>query len=183
MTYYLQMDGVSNYLKTPSMTFNKIIIDAKFRAANSRIYLDARNGFGTGYLQKTAGGGDNWGTSISGVKVDGVAKSNGASFIPFDTRCTLEVNFSTSAADDVNIFSSSSNAAFVAGDLYSAQFYNGVTLVANYDMTLGNQVIGTVQDQSGNGNHATLIGGTWVDDSPVIPNTQRRKNSFFGLIR
>lgn len=182
MAYYLQMDGVDDFLKTPSMTFNKIILDVKARAANSRIYLDARNGFGTGYLQKTGGGGDNWGTSISSVKVDGVAKSNGASFIPFDIRCAIEVNFSTTAADDVNIFSSSTNAAFVAGDIYSVQFYNGSSLVANYDMSLGNQVAGTVQDQSGNGNHATLTGGTWVDDSPVTPNKQH-KSRFFGLIR
>lgn len=162
MAYYLQMDGVDDYLKTPSMTFTKIVMDFKARqtAGASRVYFDSRSGFSFGYVQRTTGNVDTIGnTGQMTVKVNSSTVTNNTAFIPYDTRVTLESTWSTAAADDVNIFSSSTATAFMPGDIYDVAFYNGASLVAHYDMTLGN-----VQDQSGNGRHATLTGGTWVSD-------------------
>ena len=158
-TYFLRLNGIDEYLKTPSITFNKIVMDMKSRAANSTIYLDARSGHSLGYFQKTGTGLDNYGSSISSVKVDGITKTNNTAIVPFDTKITLEVNFSSTAADDANIYSNSAGTAVVEGDLYDIKFYNGATLQAHYDMSTQ-----SVQDQSGNGNHATLIGGTFVSE-------------------
>jgi hypothetical protein len=155
---FLTMNGTSDYIKTPSITFDRVVMDITARAANSRIYLDARNGIANSYLQRTGGATDNWGAGISWLKVDGATKTNGMAVIPQGSRSTLEVQFAAVGTDDVNIFSGSSNTGWVEGDIYSVRFFNGSTLVAHYDMTLGN-----VQDQSGNGFHATLVGGTWSE--------------------
>jgi hypothetical protein len=154
------MDGINDYLKTPSVAFDKIVLDIAPRAAPSKIYLDARSGHATGYLQRTGGATDNWGASISAVQVDGQSKTNGLDVIPQNARSTVSVFFSAVGTDDVNIFSNVSATAgtFVEGDIFNIRFYNGTALVIHYDMSTG-----TVYDQSGNGNHATLFGGTWVE--------------------
>jgi hypothetical protein len=162
MAYYLQMDGTSNYLKLPSLTLNRIVFDGVIRRRTdaNRVVWDFRTGISFSYILQQTNGADAIGSGS--VKVNGGSNvTNNTAFIPNGTRCTIEHTFSTTAADDGNIFSNSSGQAssVIDGDIYDIKIYNGATLVAHYDMTLGN-----VQDQSGNGRHATLTGGTWVSD-------------------
>lgn len=160
MVKYLSFDGVDDYLKTPSITFDKIIMDfsADQKASVAQIYFDLRSGAGVRYLIRNSDL-DSW-SGLSQIKVNGTVVTNNTAFIPKNTRVLLEVSVGLVVTDDVNIFSHNNGGIqFMKGLLYDAKFYNGTALVAHYDMATE-----TVQDQSGNGNHATLTGGTWMDD-------------------
>jgi hypothetical protein len=156
---YLQMDGTDDYLKMPSMTFTKVVADVEItrRTDFARVVWDFRSGISFAYISQQTNGTDSIGSGT--VKVNNAAVTNGTAFIPNNTRCTVEHTFGAAGTDDGNIFSNNAASAnsFIAGKIYDIKFYNGTTLVAHYDMTLGN-----VQDQSGNGNHATLFGGTFI---------------------
>lgn len=161
MALYLQMNGNGDYFKTPSITFNRVEIDAVFRQKTGvlQMYYDFRVGFSFTYLQREANGNDyapQHTHYVNGVKVG----NSGGPFIPSNERIILKAVFNTTGTDDAILFANNGgNGAYMAGDIYSIKFYNETTLVAHYDMSTG-----TVQDQSGNGNHAILTGGTWVDD-------------------
>lgn len=167
MAYYLQMNGAGDYLKLPSMALTRIVADTTIRRRTdfNRVIWDFRTGIGFSYLQQTTGGLDTWGSGT--VKVDTVTKTNSTVAIPDGTRCTIDHTLSL-GTDDGNIFTNNSVTAntFISGDIYDLKIYNGATLVAHYDMTLGN-----VQDQTGNGNNATLTGGTWVSDATGTTQT------------
>jgi hypothetical protein len=169
MSYYLEMDGATNYLRTPSLTFTDIYIDTEIeqREGVQSWYVDARTGIGFAYFNRTPTGTDTI-SVFNAVYIDGVAKTSGTAFVPHLTRCLIRVVKTTGGTDDVNIFSANNGGSPTKGKLYDIKFYNGASLVAHYDLTLGN-----AQDQSGNGNHATLNGGTFVDDGsgPTVIET------------
>lgn len=160
MTYYLQMDGVDDYLKTPSITFTEVILDVsvEHKTNVAQMYIDPRSGVGfTAALRNTSNvdNHDGW----DAVYIDSVSKTNNTVYVPTNQRCVMRLVNSV-GTDDLNIFSHNSGTSqFVKGKIYNVKIYNGTTLQAHYDMTTQ-----TVQDQSGNGRHATLVGGTWVDD-------------------
>ncbi|MFD0587825.1 hypothetical protein ACFQZE_07405 [Paenibacillus sp. GCM10027627] len=160
MPYYLRLNGTTDYIKLPSLTINKIVADVKIRrrADAIRVLWDFRSGISFTYIIQQTNGTDSIGSGS--VKINGNNVSNGTAFIPNDTRVTIEHTF-TLGTDDGNVFCNNTATAnsFISGDIYNIKLYNNTTLVAHYDMTLGN-----IQDQSGNGRHATLIGGTWLQD-------------------
>lgn len=162
MALYLSMDGIDDRLQLPSMTFTEVVVDmSAIRSTSStKLYIDARTGVGFTYLQSNTNGTDSW-SGFNNVYVDGVSKSNNTVMIPNNQRCLLRVVKTTAGTDDLTIFAQNSGAAntYVQGSLYDVKIYNGTTLQAHYNMTTG-----TVIDQSGNGRHATLTGGTWLDD-------------------
>jgi hypothetical protein len=161
MALYLNMDGVDDRLQLPSMTFTEIILEmSAIRATNAvKLYVDARTGVGFCYLQSNTNGTDSW-SSFNNVYVNGVNQSNNTAMIPNDQRCAVRL-VRAAGTDDLTIFAQNSGSAntYVQGKLYNVKIYNGTTLQAHYDMTAGN-----VNDISGNGRHATLYGGTWLDD-------------------
>ncbi|MCA0754921.1 hypothetical protein KP806_07650 [Paenibacillus sp. N4] len=172
MPYRLELNqggATGHYIKLPSMSFDKVIIDASYQHdhATQKSYFDFRVGFSFGYLNRTTGGVDVEGNdSPMSTYVDGVGpKSNNTVMVPTDTRCLLETRWSAAGTDDGNLFTNSSASAgtFMPVKAYDIKFYSGATLVAHYDLTLGN-----VQDQSGNGRHATLFGGTFVSEGPTV---------------
>ncbi|MGM7720476.1 hypothetical protein [Metabacillus sp. Hm71] len=162
MAYYLQMDGIDDRLQLPSMTFTEIVLDMSVirSTSSTKLYVDARTGIGFTYLQSNTNGTDSF-SGFNSVYVDTVSKSNNTVMIPNDQRCTVRIVKNTAGTDDLTIFSQNSGSAgtFVQGKLYNVKVYNGTTLLAHYDMATQ-----TVQDQSGNGRHGTLYGGTWLDD-------------------
>jgi hypothetical protein len=155
MALYLQMDGVDDKVQTPSITFTKIIFDVLINSAQvnaNYTLIDARTGSG---LYES-----NYYTGFA-AKLNGTSTTALLSTFPKDTKINIELSTSDGLAktDDVNIFQRNNNTYFMKGHIYNIKFYNGATLQAHYDMSTG-----TVQDQSGNGRHATLTGGTWLDD-------------------
>jgi hypothetical protein len=167
MVKYLQMDGVDDYLKTPSITFNQVVfsflLDGTFFANNSSRYLfDARTGTGAGLIyngtfENGVPDNDFW-TYYNSQRID--FGYGGFNSIPKDTNVELVMEtIATNVKDDVNFFSHNNGASNGKGNLYNIKFFNAGVLVAHYDMSTG-----TVLDQSGNGNHAILVGGTWIDE-------------------
>jgi hypothetical protein len=157
MVKYLQMDGVDDKLQLPSMTFTEIRIDAVVtQAANAvnHYFLDARIGI-TAYVIFSGTGA----YSIAGFTVyeNDVSKS-GTSTVTTNVR-TIYKFTRVAATDDIMIFGRYTGTELLKGNIYDIKIYNGATMQAHYDMSTG-----TAQDQSGNGNHATLTGGTFVDD-------------------
>lgn len=149
-TQYLQMDGVDDYLKMSNTNLDSIEIDCMIETTRS-IILDARAGLVNGYLNSFA-----FGAGWTLVQMDG---STITSFpqVPLSQRVVITATAASSFTDDVNFFSNTSNATPQKGRIYKITCKLAGVVVAMYDMTLGN-----VQDQSGNGRHATLSGGTWV---------------------
>lgn len=164
MVKYLQMDGVDDFLKSPSISFDEVIIDfvPKPVSGTNEYYFDARTG-GTSYIYNRTDGVEIL-SGLSSAFWNNTLFSNGSQGVGSGSRGTLRLVTSAINTDDVNFFSNSGNSFNLAADVYSVKLLLSGTVQAYYDMSLGNQVVGTVQDQSGNGNHATLTGGTWLDD-------------------
>jgi hypothetical protein len=155
MAYYLQMDGVDDRLQTPAFAYTEVILDMAPdpTGKNYAKYIG-----GNTYFQRAETNQDNW--TFTNVYKNGVAQTPNTLVVVANERATYRAVSSTLIASGIVYIFSVASSAYMKGNLYSVKFYNGATLVAHYDMTLGN-----VQDQSGNGNHATLTGGTWVSDA------------------
>jgi hypothetical protein len=153
MTLYLQTDGLDDKFQTPSMTYDKIELDIKISSPSdslTRYILDAQNRTSGGFLRWLSNSLSNGGfNSVTGF----VANTRTTIIGTLATAYTGQVSFGSR-------FDTVTNTA-TPNNFYSVKFYNSSTLVAWYDMSTG-----TVNDQSGNGRHATLTGGTWVDDAP-----------------
>lgn len=91
--------------------------------------------------------------------VNGVQGGRNQPTVPNNERVIIECRMSGTGTDNPNVFISYGGVDRVKGNIYRISFYNGDSLVADYDASTG-----TMDDQSGNGNHATLSGGTWLDD-------------------
>jgi hypothetical protein len=165
MAYYLQMDGVDDvaYWSGTSVNIDEVIMD---------VYVEAHDDFdkylGTshsGYLQWN-GSSDQWATwAWQNVYVNGTAVTNNTVFVPLNTRTTIRITGISTGNTSWNMFANNNTGGgSMKGRIYSFTFKNAGNVVASYDMTLGQQVAGKVQDQSGNGRHATIVGAVWVSD-------------------
>jgi hypothetical protein len=166
MAYYLQMDGVDDYLVTPTITFTSIEIDGVITQAvdsKNHYIIDARTGSGLYLIFTGSGKYENGG--FDNIYENGVKVAN-FSTVTTNQRIVYKVDEAVAISDNVNIFSRYTNNEPLKGDIYYVKIYNGTTLIAHYDMSTQ-----TVQDQSGNGNHATLSGGTWVADGTSTTTT------------
>jgi hypothetical protein len=158
MVKYLQMDGVDDYIKVVAVSYDEIELDiiSEWTTGN-RYYLDGRTGQTNGYFFRFNGN-DVWGSDWT-VYHNGVAKTSGTKFVVTGERCTLRLIANTNYTNDINLFSRYNSVEYFNGKVYGVKIWLDGVLQAHYDMSTG-----TVQDQSGNGNHATLNGGTWLDD-------------------
>lgn len=151
MGYYLSLNGTSDYLKLPSLTYNKIVIDALLYTEPSdgvlHYAVDSVSRSTGGYLRY------NNGTQFTNFTIISPPITKG-------TRATNTLTIAT-ATGGLSFGSAYSTGNYFKMDIYSITVYNGAAVVALYDMSTG-----TVSDQSGNGNNATLVGGTWVQDTP-----------------
>lgn len=159
MADYLQMDGIDDFIVTPSITFNRVLIDAYIHYRTSGAWNCIVSGTSSQLTYNTGGG-----QSSSGYNTPPIINGSGSYSIPQDTRSTIDITTTAATVTNVEyLFSNLGTSDFTQANVYNVKFYNGATLVAHYDMTTG-----TVQDQSGNGKHATLTGGTWVGGSSSV---------------
>ncbi|OBZ13343.1 hypothetical protein [Bacillus sp. FJAT-26390] len=163
MAYYLQFDGVDDYLRTPTLTYTKVVIDMTKGTTLNKIYVDDS---GSARLFENAAGEEKRST-YSIINVNGVTGNGFNNIFNAGETGVLTGELGTARTFPLTFFS---NNALQAGNFMDCiarniKVYNGAVLVAHYDLTLG-----SVQDQSGNGNHATLVGGTWAEEGggPVI---------------
>ena len=143
MTLYLQ----NGWIMLPSMTINRIEVDCIMNppSVGYGSLADARTS--SSYYSEF-----NAGTLVGSFTTSGIVKGSRTTAILTTTSNVLYTS-------KTSIFANRTGAAIMPGRIYSIKTYNGATLVASYDMNTG-----TAQDISGNGYHATVTGGTWVDD-------------------
>jgi len=136
------MDGISNYVQLPSMTMDAIEIDCLIDSVQltSFAYLfDARGGIAGAYVRiNTANGLDI--ASVTGMKTG--------------ERTKIFITANSSFTDDVNIFSRYTGAEKLKGILYSVKCYLNGQVVASYDFTNPNNIVG---DKILNGTAKNLI--------------------------
>jgi hypothetical protein len=180
---YLQMDGVDDWLRTPQLTLSRIVMEFAYEPNNppatTAYYLfDARGGSPNGnymvYINHTTNG-VNKGGNISTVNLDGIPYTN--QVLSTGTRYKIDATFVQAILSEANGVEFFVNYAFqnttrVKGKLYRITGYNGSNVIFDYDMSKG-----TIQDQSGNGNHATLTGGTWISDTPTGSDVSYQYNT------
>lgn len=162
MALYLSLDGVDDYIQAPSMMFDEIIIDIAShpRSGNAQYILDARDWANMMTRVMTSSSSDEFYDST--VYFNDFLATNYTNFIPNGERGILRVVNNDTGTTDATIGTqrgAGDSTRFAKLDLYNAKFMLNGSIVAHYDMSTG-----TVDDQSGNGNHATLYGGTWLDD-------------------
>jgi hypothetical protein len=158
--YYLQLDGIDDYLNTPTI------------AGITDIYMDVELNDDAGTLWNARNGNDKPEIKWDGTKF---TSTNGTSHITTSETGSTDPAYNLAVTKNKKVtihtwettawITSSynfgrtgwSNSNYLNMKVYSIKLYAGATLKAYYDMSTGN-----VNDQSGNGNHATLTGGTWV---------------------
>lgn len=139
---FLQMNGVGDNLLAPSMTYTKIVIDMQLEYENSAIRYIVQNATTSVRVQQN-------GTLFSSYTSNGFHLTN---------RCLLDLVAAAPVTSSVRFFSRTDGVSnHLKGKIFDIKIYNGSILIAHYDMSVGN-----VLDQSGNGNHATIVGGNWI---------------------
>lgn len=153
---YLQMNGTTDRITLPSMTFTEIVMDFRVnsKAAFERYWSLP---LGASYFQVASDGtSDDWHATVTSLYLDEVLKTNDTVVMVIGIRGVTRSVLSVAKTGVITIFANGTS-SFAHGDIWDIKIKNGTTLLAHYDMTTG-----TVNDQSGNGNNATLTGGTWV---------------------
>jgi hypothetical protein len=163
MALYLQMDGVDDRLSIPSTVSFK---DSTEFEVDFRITLREDWHQIVNFGGKTINFSSNT-TNIAihadfqDVFVDEVKVTSGTPFLTVGQRHTmrgvLKSGISTGTSG-IHVFNNSV-AQYLQGAVYFVKIYQNGVLKSHIDMSSGN-----VNDISGNGNHATLTGGTWLDD-------------------
>lgn len=172
---YLNMDGVDDEIIVSGFKFNKIEMSMQIMGPPTGFIY-----FHTGFSVQIANSvylRYNPSSTLTG-KINGVDFPYNSSLIP---HLGVPIVFEMESINEIDGNATSGNRLFggTPAYVYYVKFYNGETLVAHYDMNEGN-----LNDQSGNGNHSTLIGGTWEGEAvePEYPeveivNINRRKLS------
>lgn len=170
--YYLQMDGVDDWLQfSGSIGANTFILDVEINSLFNDGYkniLDCRPvGVANSYYNvKEIGAG------YTSYKIDNVNANRtiNDTTLPKNKRILIELTTSiqtsaTASDQTIRVFGRGVADEYVRGKIYNITCKNSSgTTVAYYDMSTG-----TIQDISGNGNHATLSGGTWQIENQQSP--------------
>lgn len=163
MIQTLKMNGTSAYLRAPVITFTKIemIMNVEWNGATA-YYFSCRNATSNqAYAQMQTATTDYNG--LCNITYNYMFTPDIVNVHPLPRQRIIKAYFDLTNPSTYNptIFARDSINSFLKGTIYDVKFYNGGVLVAHYDAKTG-----TVQDQSGNGNHATLVGGEFVYEPP-----------------
>lgn len=168
---YLKLNGINEHIEIPEISFNKIEFDiANVDGNNSYNRLIHGTNFGDNryifrYIDSYVG--DGYGRdeteylTVDGFDVTSPNDLWGEEWLPTNKRSIVIwklLNLNTES----NTIGTSYDLApdkYMILDIYSIKFYNDDIIVAEYDMSTG-----TLNDQSGNGNDATVFGGTWIKE-------------------
>lgn len=171
MGYYIQFSGITNHLKTPVLTFDRVIMDfmAEHRLlallGYQRYFTTNFNGVKSSLYRNMAGKDKK--ENLPTIKMNGIPFVIDTDTVPTSKRVVLEFSFdgkpntseSTLFADLGGLTDN------LNGRLYDLKFFLGNRIVAHYNPEFKN-----VQDLSGNGKHATINSGTFVEDKTVTGN-------------
>lgn len=158
--YLLSMDGVNDYIRTPSVTITEVIMEfsASHLGVATQRYFDV-NGQ---WITRTSANIDTCSAGWGNIYIDDVLVTKATNFVPTNKRVTMRAVLNTATTGVCTIFADSVANLFLGGSLYSVKLYNAGILVAHYNMDTK-----TVLDQTTNTRHATLAGGTWLPTTIV----------------
>lgn len=163
MAYYLQLDGVDDYLQMTGVAITDIYIDVVVKNTGGTLY-NVANASDIPEIKWNGSSFSQTGSTIQHFTTTQTGSTDPAFSVAITPNQRITVH-----AWNTTAWSGSSSALgrtqwsasnYMAMNVYDVKMYNGATLVAHYDMSTQ-----TVLDQSGNGRNATLTGGTWVTDS------------------
>ncbi|WP_028550858.1 fibronectin type III domain-containing protein [Paenibacillus sp. UNC451MF] len=167
LTYALSMNGTTDYVQTPSLSFDTVImdilVDPKSMVYNS--YLDATRGIPQSAFGRNSSGYDYLQSAWKSVSINGVDKTAGANIsaiVPTQQRITVTVVLKSPGKSILVLFANQLGSIPMKGILYSVKIMSGGVVTALYDFT--KPFTGTaVPDSSGNNQTAKLQGGTWIN--------------------
>lgn len=171
MGYYIQFSGITTNLKTPVLTFDRVVMDIlpepRLLAllGYQRYFTTNFNGVKSSVYRNMAGKDKK--ENIPTIKMNGVPFVIDTDSIAPNKRVVIEISYdgqpntseSTLFADLGGLTDN------LNGRLYDLKFFLGNRIVAHYNPEFKN-----VQDLSGNGKHATINSGTFVEDKTVMGN-------------
>ncbi|MGO4181209.1 hypothetical protein AB4Z17_08515 [Paenibacillus sp. TAF43_2] len=166
MPYYLQMDGVDDkvtVLANKPSNVTEFIIDCNIEVRTDWMQFINIGGRAINFTSTTMNVA--YHADFKEVYVDGVLVTSGTPFIPLNKRITIRGVLKDGINTGPNgpcYFFTNSGSQFVKGIIYDIKVLKLEVLSGWYDLSTG-----TVNDQTGNGNHAQLIGGTWGNDSSL----------------
>jgi hypothetical protein len=159
MATYLSLSGVGTYIKIPTITFDEIRMDyTPYDAFNGGLlyHIDARDSTQTTNPMLYSDTVDNEiYSSFDFLIVNGNVVSSGANSIGSGQHVSIIARDAPKTVAPT-LFARYTNIQNLKADIFSITFISANVVVASYDMSTG-----TLNDQSGNGNHATMSGGTW----------------------
>ena len=181
MATFLQMDGIDDKIESPKVTVSKIILDFSYEENTVEVVsyylIDARISTPSGNNMVFIGSKNilTKGNGISSLLLNGVPVTSTAN-LSYSSRYKIEVTFVnliTSPENGIDFFVNyiNQNSTRTKGKIFRISGYNGESLVFDYDMSTG-----TVLDQSGNGKHATLTGGSWGTETPATTTQEGQAN-------
>jgi hypothetical protein len=133
------------------------LIDAVQPNTNNAV-LDARSGLPNGFVSKLGNVGSGW----HGLMIDGIPKPNQLySDIPVGQRTKIKVNSPTAFTDDLTIFALGSFVSHTKGILYSVKCYLNGQVVAEYDFTNPNNIVGDKVLQQAKNRIPSFDSGKW----------------------
>lgn len=168
MGYYIQFSGITTNLKIPVLTFDRVVMDfmAEHRLlallGYQRYFTTNFNGVKSSLYRNLAGKDKK--ENLPAIKMNGIPFIIDTDTIQTNKRVVIEFSFdgqpntseSTLFADLGGLTDN------LNGRLYDLRFFLGNRIVAHYNPEFKN-----VQDLSGNGKHATVSGGTFVEDKAI----------------
>lgn len=181
MATFLSLSGSAglSYIKIPTITFDEIRMDyTPYDAFNGGLlyHIDTRNSTQTTNPVLYSDTVDNEVyTSFDLLLVNGNVVTSGTNSIPNGQR-SLVVARDAAKTVALTLFARYTDIQNMKADVFTITFLKDQVIVADYDMSTG-----TLNDQSGNGKHATMAGGTWeegttptgVDVSSVFSSQQK----------
>jgi hypothetical protein len=160
---YLSGQNYSN-VTTSAMTYDQVIVDFMSLSnptTDGNGYIFAENYLGSPFVLFNNSGNDLISSGLTVYDGNGVQQTTNTDFIKSNTRMTLDIKLaSADSHGSIFFLKPYTETNPVEGYIYDIKMYYAKTLVAHYDFTSG-----SAKDQSGNGNDATVVGGTWMADS------------------
>lgn len=150
----LKMDG-TQYVQLPSMTMDSIEIDCLIDSSESgsNFLIDTRTGVSNGYIYNNGTKTSFWESlEVNGVEVSNISKNE---------RVKIIAKASSSFTDDVNVFASYIGSLRTKGILYGIKCYLAGQVVAEYDFTNPNNIVGDKLIQKAKNLIPSFDSGNW----------------------
>lgn len=161
-TYTILMNGTTDFIKLPSLTFDTVELTCQANPGPAGVwytYVDARPGVSTSFFSINDNGNIQYGPVWTKILINEVSPID-INYVK-NNKITLTLGLFSTATDEINIYSDYQNNSKMQGKIYSIKILNRGNVVAFYNLT--EKFTGTaIVDASGNGKTATLTGGTWA---------------------